>query len=245
MSSAVPLQNRYNIRMPLLIAAASSLTDVLKPIGQQFTAKTSIPITFTFGASGTLLRQIQAGAPIDVFVSAAPQEIDQLEKAGLLLPDTRRIVAANRLVLITPPRGTMKRWEDLSLPPVRRIAMGNTRTVPAGRYAKEVLTRRKLWDGASKKAVYAQNVRQVLAYVASGDTDAGIVFRTDALSEKRVRIAAVATPMRDHDPIVYPAAVIGRSTQPETARQFVAALGEKEAQALFTRFGFLSPSHAA
>lgn len=237
-------RRRYNDGMPLLVAAAASLTDVLQIIGKQFTDRTQTPVRFSFGASGTLARQIQAGAPVDVFVSAAPQEMDAVEKAGLLLPETRRIVAANRLVLIVPRSGTLTELKGLLSPKIRRVAIARPELAPAGRYAQEMLIERYMSRQVEAKAVYGRNVRQVLTYVAGGNADAGFVFRTDALSEPRVKIVLTVSERDLKTPIVYPAAALARSSDPDAARQFVTALAGKEAQAVFARYGFLPPSTA-
>jgi molybdate transport system substrate-binding protein len=227
-------------KIEILVAAASSLTDVLKEIAAAFQkANPRIRIRFTFGASGTLLQQIQAGAPVDVFISASPKEMDTLEKAGRLLAGTRANIAGNRLVLIVPASGSrVTGWVSLVSAP-GRIALSNPDSVPSGRYARETLTRRKLWDAVAKKGVYGGNVRQTLAYVAGGNVAAGVVFATDAKIEaRRVRVVATATPGKDHAPIVYPASILGSSRQSNAARRFLTYLRTPAAQAVFRRFGF-------
>jgi molybdate transport system substrate-binding protein len=228
----------------VLVGAAASLTEVLQEIGRSFErANPSVAVRFTFASSGAVLRQIEAGAPIHVFVSAAAQEMDTLQKAGRLTAGTRKIVAGNRLVLITPandPR--LKRWEELAQATVRRIAISDPISVPSGRYAKETLTRRGLWETVAKKAVFGENVRQTLTYVAGNNADAGVVFATDARAEKRVRVAAVAVPRKDHTPIRYFAAATRPTNRPNAAAErFVSYLMSAEAQRIFQRFGFTAP----
>lgn len=227
-------------KVEILVAAAASLTDALKEIAPAFQkANSGISIRFTFGASGTLLQQIQAGAPVDVFISASPKEMDTLEKAARLLSGTRTDITGNRLVLIAPASDSrVTGWESLTTA-TGRIALSNPDSVPSGRYAKETLIRRKLWSTVANRAVYGGNVRQTLAYVAGGNVPAGIVFATDAKIEaRRVRVVGTATPGRDHAPIVYPAALLRSSRQADAARRFLAYLRTPAAQAVFRRFGF-------
>jgi len=224
----------------LIVGAASSLTEVLTALGRAFErANPSCVVRFSFASSGTLLQQVRQGAPLDLFISASLQELDTLEREKRLVPTTRRIVAGNRLVLIAPQQSRLKSWEELAKPDVRRVALSQPDSVPSGRYAKETLTQRGLWSTVMPKAVFGQNVRQTLAYVAAGDVDAGIVFATDAQREKRVRVVATAVPGKDHTPIVYPAAVIAGSAQAELAQRFIAFLLTPEAQAAFRRAGFV------
>jgi len=176
----------------LLVSAASSLTDVLNEIGTEFTKMhPDVIVHFNFAASGVLEQQIEQGAPVDVFASASPKEMDALTKKNLIDSATRLDFASNRLVLIAPISGvpsdsstgsskSLTSWDDLQSPAVKRVALSNPTTVPSGRYAQETLTRRGLWDAVKPKCVFGENVRQTLAYVVNGDAEAGIVFATDA-----------------------------------------------------------------
>jgi molybdate transport system substrate-binding protein len=203
-------------------------------------------VRFNFAASGPLGQQILAGAPVDVFASASPREMDALARAGRIEEATRADFAANRLVLIAAANSGVKGWADLRSPAVRRVALSNPDSVPSGRYALETLTRRGLWDGVRDKAVFGENVRQTLTYVAAGDAAAGLVFATDARAEpRRVRVVAAALPGRDHAPIRYPAAVVRGAPNPRAARRFVAFLGTPPARAILNRFGFLPAGAAA
>lgn len=226
----------------LTVGAASSLTDVLTELGRTFEcANPNCVVRFSFASSGTLLQQVRQGAPLDLFISASLQELDTLEREKRLLRGSRRTVAGNRLVLIAPDKSTLRRWEELTNPTVRRVALSQPDSVPSGRYAKETLTKRGLWSAVAAKAVFGQNVRQTLAYVAGGDVDAGIVFATDAQREKRVRVVATAVPGKDHTPIVYPAAVVASSAHAALAQRFIAFLLTPEAQAAFLRAGYTHP----
>ena len=223
---------------PLTVSAAASLTEVFKAIGTRFEARhPGVQLRFNFAASGTLLQQIRHGAPADVFASADPDTLDR--GATLWLAGTRRDFATNTLVLVTPPDAALQRVSDLAGPAVRRIALGKPASVPAGRYAQQALTHAQLWERLQPKLVFADNVRQVLDYVARGEVEAGFVYRSDAaLMPGAVRVAEVAS---GHAPIRYPVAVVKDSRQPALARAFVDFLGTPEAQQLLRDAGFAPP----
>lgn len=233
----------------ILVSAAASLTDAMAEIGRAFTKAQGGSVRLNVGASGTLQRQIEQGAPVDVFVSASPREMDALARAGRIERATRVNVASNRLVLVAPRRpgrASVARWADLARPAVRRVAVSNPETVPSGRYAEETLRRRRLWDAVRAKAVLGENVRQTLAYVATGDVDAGVVFGTDARVEaRRVRVVARAVPGVDHSPVLYPAAVVAGSARAVAARRFVRFLAGPAARAILRRYGFEGPTEGA
>ncbi|MGC4047703.1 MAG: molybdate ABC transporter substrate-binding protein [Armatimonas sp.] len=222
-----------------IVGAASSLTEVLTEAGKAFEkANPGTHVRFSFAASGVLLQQARQGAPIDVFVSASPKELDTLEKERKLVPGSRKNVAGNSLVLIAPKASGLKDWKELASPKIIRVAISNPEFVPSGRYAKETLTRRGLWNAVAPKAVLGQNVRQTLAYVAGGDVPAGIVFATDARLEKRVRVVSMAVSGKDHSPIVYSAATLSSSTQSALSQRFLTFLSSPAGRAIFTHFGF-------
>jgi molybdate transport system substrate-binding protein len=227
----------------ITVAAAISMKDALEALGKRFRERSGAPKTvLSFGASGILERQIEEGAPIDVFISAAPAQMDALEKGGLLLAGTRQNIAGNRLVLVVPSGATIvKSVEDLKKPEVRAIALGEPRSVPAGQYAAEALRNLKVFDALKSKFVYAQDVRAVLAYVSGRDADAGFVYETDAKSTPKVAIAA-PLPEGSYTPVVYPAAVIRNSPQAAAAKSFVEFLSSPEARAFFEKYGFTAPA---
>jgi molybdate transport system substrate-binding protein len=224
----------------ILVSAAASLTDSMNEIGREFTkAYPRTTVRFNFGSSGALLQQIKQGAPADVFAPASSREMDELDRANLIERQTKTGFAGNRLVLVAPLHSKINRWEDLRLSTVRRVALSNPGYVPSGRYARETLTRRGLWQDITRKAVYGENVRQTLAYVVNGDADAGAVFLTDAILEKsQLRIIERAVSGKDHAAIVYPAAVIRGAPNAPAARRFVAFLIGPEAQGILQRYGF-------
>ena len=231
----------------VLVSAATSLTDAMNEIGKAYTrANPGTTVRFNFGSSGALQQQIAVGAPVDVFASASPREMDSLQRANRIEPASRIDFAGNRLVLIAPARSTLKRWDDLKAASVHRVAISNPESVPSGRYARQTLTKRGIWNVVQPKAVIGENVRQTLTYVAGGNADAGVVFATDALLERQhVRVVEEAVPGRDHSPILYPAAVIIGAPNAPAARRFVAFLQSPAAQRILAQYGFASSHPAA
>ena len=225
----------------LTVLAASSLTDALNEVSQAFTRETGQGVKLSFAASSALARQIEAGAPADVFFSADTDWMDYLQQRNLIAVGTRINAVGNRLVLIAPADSTVKLDIGPHFPLAAalgadgRLATGNPDSVPVGRYAKAALTRLQVWDQVQNRIAAADNVRSALAYVARGETPLGIVYRTDALVEKNVRIVA-EFPAGSHDPITYPAAVTAGAH--EGAAGFVKFLQSKAAQAIFHKYGF-------
>ncbi|MGM9480808.1 molybdate ABC transporter substrate-binding protein [Roseateles sp. NT4] len=226
----------------LTVSAAASLTDAFKEMAPGFEAgKPGATLRFNFAASGVLLQQIAQGAPVDVFVSADQETMNRGADQKLIATDTRRDFAANSLVLVTPTQGApaIAALADLKKPEVRRIAVGKIASVPVGRYTQQALGTAQLWSAVTPKLVFADNVRQVLDYVARGEVEAGFVYRTDAeIAKDKVRVAAT---VGGHAPITYPAAVVADSKQAALARDFVNYLGGAEAQAILAKYGFAKP----
>lgn len=222
------------------VSAAASLHDAFQEIGKQYEARYGRRVSFNFGASGALQKQIEAAAPVDVFASAGVQQMDALAAKNLIDRETRRDFASNDLVVVTPQgaASSVNSFADLDAATVKRIAVGNPRTVPAGQYAEQVFNKLGLAEKLRTKFILAEDVRQVLDYVARGEADAGVVYRTDAQAAGgSVRIAAAA-PENSHDPILYPIAVIRESRNAETARAFVELVTGAEGQAVLRRYGF-------
>lgn len=220
----------------LTVSAAASMKDALTEIDARYGAAT---VSVNFGASGALQRQIEQGAPVDVFISAAAKNMDELAAAKLVDAATRRNIAANRLVLVVPLAATsIDSFTDLNKPSVKRFAMGAPDSVPAGKYAQEVLTNLKIYTAVFPKAVLGKDVREVLTQVELGNVDAGIVYKTDALTSDKLRIAATA-PAKLHKPIVYPAAVVTDSKNKAAAAAYVRFLGGPVAKKIFKKYGFL------
>ena len=227
----------------LNVFAAASLSDALKELAPQFQAASGHTLRNNFGASGALARQIKEGAPADVFISADELRVDQLEKAGLLLPGTRQTILANTLVVVIAVDGgaPVAKPADLTKADVRRVAIGEPATVPVGTYTKEYLQKLGLWKPLLDKMVPLDNVRAVLAAVEAGNADAGFVYQTDALISKKVKIA-IAVPRAEGPSITYPAAVLKDARSPEAARALLAFLAGAEAQKVFAKHGFLPPN---
>lgn len=228
----------------LTVFAAASLTDVLQQVGTAYTAQTGQTLRFSFAASSVLARQIESGAPADVFVSADQDWMDYLQQRRLIRADTRSDVAGNALVLIAPAdsRLALKVAPGFALAaalgPTGRLAMADPASVPAGRYAQQALTQLGVWASVQQRSVAADNVRTALNFVARGEAPLGIVYATDARSEPRVRVVATFA-AASHDPIVYPAAAL-TSAGPQAAA-FVQFLRNPAARAAFTAGGFLLP----
>jgi molybdate transport system substrate-binding protein len=225
----------------LTVSAAASLQDAMKAIQPLYENQQSeVGITYNFGASGSLQQQIEQGAPVDVFISAAAKQMDALEAKNLLLPGTRRDLLKNQIVLIVPQDNiTIKSFTDLSTEALTRIAIGEPESVPAGKYAVEVLTSLGILDDVTPKAVYAKDVRQVLSYVATGNVDAGIVYLSDTKVSDDVKVVATASEA-SHSPVVYPIAVLRDSANPEAAKEFEDFLFTSEAKTTFEEHGFMA-----
>lgn len=228
----------------LLVSAAISLKEPLQEIGARFEQQhPDLKVVLNFGASGVLQQQIEQGAPVDVYVSAAPKQMNDLAAEGLILPNTRRILAVNVVVLITHAalKPSLHAFTDLTKPEVKLIAIGNPRTVPAGAYARAILTSLGLWDTLQPKLILTENVRQALAYVARGEVDAALVYATDAQSAgEAVRVVAVA-PEGRYPPVLYPISAISASTQPALASAFVDLAVSEVGQQILKAHGFLPP----
>ena len=223
----------------LTVSAAASLTDALPTIKELYEQQNpGASITYNFASSGSLQRQIQQGAPADVFISASASKMDALQEEGLLSQGSRKDLLQNQVVLIVPKSNTtISDFKDLTGTKVQKISIGEPNSVPAGRYAKEVLTNTRIFQQVEPKTVFAKNVRQVLTYVETGNVDAGMVYATDAKTSDKVKIAAIAS-ADSHSPVVYPVAVIKDSKNVTAAKEFVEFLSSKAASEVFVKNGF-------
>ena len=221
----------------LLISAAASLTDALKEIGAKFEKESNTKVVFNFGASSILARQIEEGAPADIFFSADEAQMNRLQNK--IVPATRCDLLTNVLVVIVDRDSAqnLSQLSDLAKPEVTRIGIADPRAVPAGVYAKEVLTKAKLWERIEPKIAPTENVRATLAVVEAGNTDAGFVYKTDAMISAKVRIA-LEIPAEFAPKIVYPAAIVAGSRHQDQAQRFLAFLKTEEASQIFRRLGF-------
>lgn len=224
----------------LTISAAVSLKDALTEIQNKYQTKNpNVKLVYNLGASGSLQKQIEQGAPADIFISAAPKQMDELEAKNLINKATRKNLVENKLVVVVPKESKIEitSFADLAKDSVQKLALGETATVPAGQYAQEALNKLGVWDKVKDKVVFAKDVRTVLAYTETGNVDAGIVYKTDALSSEKVKITATA-PEGSHKPVVYPAALLAAAKQPKAAEEFLAYLYSTESKAVFEKYGF-------
>jgi molybdate transport system substrate-binding protein len=223
-------------RPEILVFAAASLTDALGEIGADFERRRGVRVLFSFAGSNALARQIQAGAPADLFVSANLDRMDELERAGLVRPTDRVSLLSNRLAVVVAADSALAIRTPADLGGARRIALGDPEAVPAGIYARLWLDGLGLWATLRERVVPTLDVRAALAAVESGAAEAGIVYRTDAALSSRVRVA-FDVPPSEAPRIVYPAAVLASSPAPE-ARAFLDHLRSSTARAIFARLGF-------
>ena len=231
----------------LTVFAAASLGDAMGELASAWEAETGQAVTLVFAGSSTLARQIDAGAPADVYVSANAAWMDWLAERGRVVAGSRVDIAANRLVIVAQDPAALSEDEVTSATDIAgllgedgRLAIALPDAVPAGIYAKAALTDLGLWEALSTRLAPTDNVRAALALVALGEAPAGVVYATDAAAEPGVVVAGVF-PEPSHPPIRYPAAVVAESGQADAAGAFVAWLTEDAAQAILARYGFLSP----
>lgn len=224
----------------LHVFAAASLADALREIAASYEKSTGDRIVLNLGASSTLARQIQEGAPADLFLSADEEKMNGLEKKGLLLAGTRRSVLSNTLVVVVPADSAVKisQISDLAAPSIRAIALAEPQSVPAGIYAKEYLRKQGLWSKVIDRVIPTENVRAALAAVESGNAEAGIVYKTDAGISKKIRIT-YEVPQARGPVISYPFAVLAESKQPQAARKLLAHLESPASLDVFRKYGFL------
>jgi molybdate transport system substrate-binding protein len=222
------------------VFAAASLTDSLKQIAANYQKETGRTVTFNFEASSTLARQIEEGAPADIFFSADETQMDRLAERGLVDAATRVDRLGNTLVVVAPKDSHLQIHSpaDLAADGVKQIALADPKAVPAGVYAKEWLNKFGDWDAVAPKVVPAENVRAALAAVASGNVDAGVVYKTDAAISKSVKIV-YEVPRADGPDIRYPLALVKASEHPGEAKRFLEYLNSKDAARVFERFGFV------
>ena len=225
-------------RVTLTVSAAASLKDALTQVEAAYRrGHTNVEFVNNFASSGVLATQIDQGAPVDVFLSAASKPMDILEGKGKIVAGTRRNLLRNTLVLIAPLDSRLRDFEGLKDSSIRSIAVGDSASVPAGQYALQTLTALHLLEKLKAKLVFGSDVRQVVTFVETGNADAGLVYATDAQASWKVRAVAVA-PDSAHDPIVYPAAVVKGSKSEAAARSFVAFMAGSAAKEIFVRHGF-------
>jgi len=225
----------------IIVSAAVSLKDALNEIAQLNEQRNHVKVHFNFGASGALQKQIESGAPVDVFASAGAQQMDQLAAKDLIVSSSRTGFARNVLVLIEPPNSSaIASFTDLTKPEVKKIAVGNPKTVPAGQYTQQTLNKLQLLPSVQSKLIYAEDVRQVLDYVVRGEVDAGIVYSSDVLSAGAKVKEIVRAPDDAHDPILYPIAIVKDTKRKDAAQKFIEFVLSADGQRILAKYGFLS-----
>lgn len=223
----------------LNVFAAASLTDAAQELQKLYNKEhPDIKIVYNFASSGTLQKQIEEGAPADLFISAGKKQMDTLQEAGLIVDSTRQNLLGNELVLIVPQDSSVSSFKDLATDKIGKIGIGTPETVPVGKYSQEALTTMGIWESLQPKLVMAKDVRQVLTYVESNNVDAGLVYRSDTYGVDKVRIVETA-PAESHSPIVYPMAIVKASQQQAAAEDFFTFLTGGAADKIFEKYGFI------
>ncbi|WP_420488644.1 molybdate ABC transporter substrate-binding protein [Paenibacillus arenosi] len=239
--SQVTEDNSNNIeKVELTISAAASLTDALTEIQKSYeAANTNMKLNFNFGGSGALQQQIEQGAPVDLFLSAAPKNMNALVDKKLIDTNQQRTLLTNELVVVVPSSAsiTLESLGDLTKENIKKMAIGIPESVPAGNYAKEALTHAQLWESLQAKTVQAKDVRQVLQYVETENVEAGFVYKTDALSSSKVKIAFSVDP-NSYTPVQYPIGIVKSSKHSKESEAFYTYLQSKEALDVFVKYGF-------
>ncbi len=225
----------------IIISAAISLKNAFEEIGSIYEKQTGIQVHFNFGASGLLQKQIEAGAPVDIFASAGEKQMDDLQTRGLVISETRCNFTRNGLVLVVPAHSkiSIRSFKDLAKPEITRVAIGSPKSVPAGQYAQEVLESLGLWNMLQSRLVLAENVRQVLDYVTRGEADAGMVYTSDIVGMHKDAIVIGNAPKGSHPPISYPIAVVKDSGNRQAAQGFINLALSETGQRILKKHGFL------
>ena len=241
-ASVLPVATtRAETTTEITVSAAISLKNAFEEIGKLYESQNkNTKVLFNLGASGDLVTQIEGVAPIDVFASAALKDMDELESAGFVVKDSRTNFVANSVVLIVPSSSTIaiSSFEGLKKPEIKKVAVGNPKTVPAGRYAAEILQYYKISDTIQNKLIFAENVRQVLDYVYRGEVDAGVVYSTDAMVKQQGVKIILTAPETSHKPIIYPIAVVKGTKNEQAAKSFIALVTSEEGQKILSKYGF-------
>jgi molybdate transport system substrate-binding protein len=224
----------------IIVSAAASLTDVLKEISTGYQSKAKHTVKFNFGPSNGLARQIEEGAPADLFFSADLAQMNALDKNGRLEPGTRKNLLSNQLVIIVPADSklALSSPKDLLKTEVQKIALAEPSSVPVGVYSSKYLADEGLWDQVKPKVVPVQDVRATLAAVESGNVEAGFVYKTDAAISNKVKIA-YEVPIEKGPKITYPVAIVKESKKKDAARDFMNFLLSPASKAMFKKFGFV------
>ena len=237
-SSSPQKETATETSVELNISAASSLKEAMTDIQTEFKkVKPNVTLTVNFGASGSLQQQIEQGAPCDIFISAGQSQMKALNEKSLILEDTKKDLVKNDLVLVGPKDTTITGLSDLTSDKVKKIAVGEPSSVPAGKYADEVFTKLGIKDAVASKLVFAKDVKEVLALTTSGNTEVGFVYKSDALSSKDVKIIETIADDK-HSPITYPVGVIKASKNPDVSKAFEDFLFTDTCKKIFEKYGY-------
>lgn len=226
----------------LNISAAASLQEAMTELETKFKEiEPNVKLEVNLGASGALQQQIEEGAPCDVFISAGEKQMTALSDKDLLLADTNKTLLTNDLVLVAAKGTKVKDLDALSTADISKIAIGDPESVPAGKYAKEVLDNTKLYDKVEDKLVLAKDVKEVLAWVQQGNAEVGFVYLSDAQGADGVEVA-YTTEADSHSPINYPIAVLKSSEKQDKAKAFEDFLLSADGQTILEKYGFKKAS---
>lgn len=232
--------NKASASIELNISAAASLKEAMADLQTAYKEiHPDVTLVTNFGASGSLEQQIEQGAPCDLFISAGKSQMTQLKDKGLILNSSDKDLVKNELVLVGPKDSTISGINDLTSDKVKKIAVGEASSVPAGKYADEVFTKLNIKSAIQSKLVFAKDVKEVLSWAASGNADIGFVYLSDALSSDSVKIIE-QIPSEYHSPINYPVGIINTSKNQDAAKDFEDFLFTNNAQKIFEKYGYKS-----
>lgn len=227
-------------KVELNISAAASLKEAMSDIQENFkSVSPNTTLVVNYGGSGSLQQQIEQGAPCDIFISAGESQMKKLEEENLLLQPTKKDLVKNELVLVGPNSTSINSIEDLKTDKVKKIAVGEPKSVPAGKYADETLNKSNMKSATESKLVFAKDVKEVLAWSVSGNVDVGFVYLSDALNNKDVKIIDTISE-NYHSPIAYPVSIIKSTSKEDAAKQFEDFLFTDEAKNIFEKYGYKS-----
>ena len=223
----------------IMISAAASLKNCIQDLSAMYTEKNpQVTITANFGSSGALQQQIEQGAPADVFFSAGIKQMNALKEKGMMLDSSIKNILENKVVLITPKNApSVASFEALAGDSVKKIGVGEPKSVPVGQYTEQIFQNLGLTDKVASKLIFAKDVREVLSWVETGNVDAGVVYETDAKISKDVTICSTA-PEGSHKKVIYPIGVVKASKHAAEAQKFVDFLFSNAAKEVFARYGF-------
>ena len=212
---------------------------MLTELANNYKQETSTEIIFSFASSGALQAQIEASAPADIFFSAAQKQMNALEEKGLIDSETRKDLLENKVVLISPKNSNLniKSFTDITNSNVKKLGLGEPKSVPVGQYSEEILSNLSILDIAKEKAVYGSDVRNVLDWVETAEVDCGIVYATDAKIAKNINIIAEA-PEGTHKKVIYPISIIKSSQNKEEAKKFIEYISTDKSKEIFQNYGF-------